>query len=161
MSLSEKTRSVVCLATVLAFWIVGWGGMVIPLVVVYFTTQSRLDVDTLLWFRSVSRRYNVELEEDVEDFPKDTPPVINGRTAVRFALIAQGRVGMLSPTGANRLVYETVLLKIFDEYHVRHNIRVRLLGEALVACFIRPDEYQRALSVIDVLGEGGPPGGVL
>jgi hypothetical protein len=83
------------------------------------------------------------------------------KSAVRFAILAQGKVGILKPSEANRLVYETVLLQLFRDYDVRYNVRIALLGEALVACFVRTIEYQRALDVIESLGSADDPGLVL
>jgi hypothetical protein len=132
-------------------------GFVVPCVVVYFVASVGLDAETIKWFERVRNTYDKELKSDEPDLNKEVPIVICKSTAVKFALLAQSKVGCLDATNANRLVYETTLLHIFDEYHVRHNVRMTLLGEALVACFIRPEAYDRARKVIEVLGEGVSP----
>jgi hypothetical protein len=157
VSLSDRTRKLTTLVTVLGCWFFGFSGLVVPCVVLYLTAQVTLDPSTLRWFAAIRDSYTDVVAGDHEDLDSAQPVAINSRTAIRFALIAQSRVGILSPSNANRMVYETVLLKVFDEYHVRHNIQLRLLGDALVACFIRPENYTHAIAVIDSMGEGHPP----
>jgi hypothetical protein len=113
-----------------------------------------LDRETLKWFQQMKSHFSVELKSEhpvalVKDQVSFSPA-----TATKFAFIAMSKVGCLTPTNANRMVYETALLHIFDEYNVRHNIRMELLGEALVACFIRPESYNRAIRIIEHLGLG-------
>jgi hypothetical protein len=156
-SLSPLKRNLTSLVTVLACCAFGFQGLVIPLVVVCLTASVGLDAATINWFRAMRTTYDKELDSDDADLVKDAPVAVSKRTAVKFALLAQSKVGCLDPTPANRLVYETTLLHIFDEYNVRRNIRMLLLGEALVACFIRPELYDRARKVIDSLGEGVSP----
>jgi hypothetical protein len=156
-SLSGGVRNLTLLATILGCCFVGFEGLVIPCVVVYLAASAGLDADTIKWFKSMRSTYRKELKSDSPALAKDQPVVVSQQTATKFAILAQSRVGCLDATTANRLVYETCLLHIFDEYNVRHNIRLNLLGEALVACFIRPDTYTMARAVIDSLGEGESP----
>jgi hypothetical protein len=134
----------------------GWQGLVIPVIAVYLTAQVGLDAETLSFLRDVKKRYVGELEDKGEDLP-ETIPTVSRKTAVKFALKAQGKVGVLKPTNANRLVYETVLLKLFEEHHVRISERMNLLGEALVACFLRPKQYDMAMEIIEEMGLGKAP----
>jgi hypothetical protein len=118
----------------------------------YLTVSIGLDPVTLRWFHKIKEMYNTEIDdEDAKDLDDSEPIAFSNKTAVKFAIQAQSKVGCLKPSVANRLVYETTLLHLFDELHVRRNIRMALLGEALIACFIRPESYKRALDVIEVL----------
>ncbi len=143
--------------TVLACCIFGFVGLVTPCLALYFVATIGLDADTVAWFKRVHSTYLSEQSDESAPDLCDGPNIVpSRRTAVKFAIRAQSKVGMLKPSEANRLVYETVLLRLFDEYHVRHNVRISLLGEALVACFVRPKEYERALDVIDYMGSKEP-----
>ncbi len=157
-SLSPVKQKVVTLITILGCCMFGWGALVIPLTVIGLTAAIGLDPATIRWYREVVTRYHDEVEDDETEEIKPTEPfVVTHRSAVKFALMAQSRVGMLRPTEANRLVYETVLLRLFEEYHVRHNIRISLLGEALVSCFVHTPTYQRARDIVDYLGRDERP----
>ena len=156
-SLSPRKQHISILFTLLSLYYLGWAGFVVPALIMYFTVRLGVSASTLQWFREVSSRYHNELSsEDEEVLSQTTSVVVTKKTAVRYAILAQSKVGILKPTVANRLVYETTLLHIFDEFHVRHNVRMTLLGEALVACFLRPIDYQRALEVIENLGGDSP-----
>lgn len=156
--LSPLHRKLVVTATILACCLFGFVGLVTPCLVLYLVATIGLDADTIAWFRSVHTQYTVEASTENSDPIDEGPRVVaSKRVAVKFAIMAQSKVGMLRPTEANRLVYETVLLNLFSEHNVRYNVRISLLGEALVACFIRPREYERALDVVEHLGAGGAP----
>jgi hypothetical protein len=129
---------------------VGVQALLLPVIFLIISTKVVLDVEAQRFYKSVKDKYFTELgvTEIEEEIKVD---VTSKRAAVKFGLMAQAKVGVLSPTVANRLVYETVLLRIFEEQHVRHNIRLELLGEALLSCFVRPESYEIALRVIDSL----------
>lgn len=153
-SLSRVRQRVTILLTLVAVYYLGVAGLVVPAVILYLAVNIGIDALTLDWFINVRNRYMKELVDvDAEKLNREIPVSFNSRTAVKFAILAQSKVGILKPSVANRLVYETTLLHIFEDFNVRHNIRMELLGEALVACFIRPDEYKRALAIIEMMGE--------
>jgi hypothetical protein len=139
------------LTTVMACILFGAQGLIVPCMVLYMVGTIGLDRETLAWFTKIKSAYSSELTS-MEPFEWDnTNAVASDKAAVKFALLATSRVGCLTPSVANRLVYETTLLRLFEEHNVRFNLRMDLLGGALVACFIRPKSYDQALTVIQHL----------
>jgi len=159
--LSSLQAKLLVTATVIACCIFGFAGLVAPCVVLYCVGTIGLDAETVLWFRKVHSTYFDETaDESAADLGEGISIVPSRRTAVKFAIKAQSKLGMLEPTKANRMVYETTLLRLFEEHRVRNNVRISLLGEALVACYVRPKEYQYALDVIDHMGLEGSVNGL-
>jgi hypothetical protein len=144
------------LFTLVALALFGLTGLVIPVVVLCYVRELALDPEVVEWFNDIKSKYRDELSSDSDNLPTTGEVVASRKTAVKFALMAQSKVGMLSPSTANREVYERVLLQLFNEHNVRYNIRVSLMGEALVSCFIQPKEYVRAREVVEALGSGEP-----
>jgi len=155
-SLSALHKKLVTLLTIAFCCIFGFYGLITPAVILYFVVSSGLDACTLKWFNDIKINYKNQIKSECvfEDLVLDSTEEIkfNVKTAIRFALRAQSKVGVLPCSNVNRLVYETTLLNIFEEFGVRHNVRMDLLGDALVACFIRTENYDRALNVIKELG---------
>jgi hypothetical protein len=137
---------------VLCLWLFGISVVLVPSVLAWFLWQAANDDEVLKFYEKVTTTYFEELEAPAlveEDVTQPCP-----RRAVKFALLAQSKVGVLPASNANRMVYETVLLKMFEEKQVRIRDRMVLLGEALTACFIRPQEYSHALTVVKLLESG-------
>jgi len=155
-SLSALHKKLVTLLTIGFCCIFGFYGLITPAVILYFVVSSGLDACTLRWFNDIKLNYKNQISSECvfEDLVIDSSEEIRAgvKTAIKFALRAQSKVGLLPCSNVNRLVYETTLLNIFEEFHVRHNVRLDLLGDALIACFIRTENYDRALNVIKELG---------
>jgi len=143
-------RNVIALVTILLACIFGFQALLVPCFFFAIASNVVLDAEAQRFFKQVKADYFVELNDDPE-VGETVVDVKSSRAPIKFAVLAQSKVGILSPTVANRLVYETVLLRIFEEQRVRHNIRLELLGEALLACFVRPESYEIALRVIESL----------
>jgi len=155
-SLSALSQKLITLLTLGLCCVFGFYGFIAPAVILYFTVSSGLDANTIKWFNNIKNNYSFEIKSDAvfEDLVIDSTEEIkfNVKTAIKFALRAQSKVGILPCSNVNRMVYETTLLNIFDEFHVRHNVRMDLLGDALIACFVRSENYDRAINVIKELG---------
>nr|UYL94469.1 MAG: p33 protein [Guiyang tombus-like virus 1] len=83
----------------------------------------------------------------------DKPQPVKGKNtfACRLAVRAISKVGLLSPTRANALVYQKVILDDMQRLNVRCADRVRVLPLAIAACLRRPDEVEQVESCIKQL----------
>jgi len=71
--------------------------------------------------------------------------------ACKLAIRAISKVGLLTPTRANALVYQKVILDDMRTLNVRCADRVRVLPLAIAACLSRPDEVSKVESCIKQL----------
>jgi hypothetical protein len=71
--------------------------------------------------------------------------------ACKIAIRAISKVGLLSPTKANALVYQKVILDEMRALNVRCADRVRVLPLAIAACLERPEEVRRVEGCIKYL----------
>nr|UHS72146.1 MAG: hypothetical protein [Tombusviridae sp.] len=106
---------------------------------------------------------SVETEERIEHHLTSTPEEVNGvptggyktaakvvvgstvtrkdKFAIRCAMMARAKVGRLTPTKANELVYQRVLLDHFDEINLRLVDRDTCMARCVAACFITSKEW--------------------
>lgn len=93
--------------------------------------------------RQMQDAWNEAMDDD--SFPKPDGLQVSvskkGRKgfACRLACRAIGRVGLLSCTRANALVYQKVILDEMAAMNVRFSDRVQILPYAVMACLERPD----------------------
>nr|UHS72393.1 MAG: hypothetical protein 1 [Tombusviridae sp.] len=92
----------------------------------------------------LQRAWDVALVSDELETSSTPQPVkIKNTFACRLAVRAISRVGLLSPTKANALVYQKVILDDMRELNVRCADRVRVLPLAIAACLHRPEEVSK------------------
>jgi len=97
-------------------------------------------------------RYYLELKRQLDHAWSQTgeiaqdPPVVPKKErnsfACRLAERAISRVGLLTNTKANALVYQKVILDEMKAINVRFSDRVRILPLAVAACLYRPSEVR-------------------
>ncbi len=74
-----------------------------------------------------------------------------GVFAVKVAQAARAKVGILSNTRANELVYQRVCLDVMRDLNVRYTDIDRHIGMAMLACFINNETNTVALDAIKAL----------
>ncbi len=102
--------------------------------------------------KDLHRAWDVALTDD--DLQTSTEPQrvkVKNTFACRLAVRAISKVGLLSPTKANALVYQKVILDDMRELNVRCADRVRVLPLAIAACLHRPEEVMKVESCIKQL----------
>jgi hypothetical protein len=78
---------------------------------------------------------------DVSDVAFSPLPFGPRKAAAKFSLMARAKVGRLSVSKANELVYQKTLLRLFEEYNVRYSAREEILPAAIMACFVNGKEW--------------------
>jgi hypothetical protein len=139
----------VILCVVLA-WAGGLAGLFLWMVIVvgYFLCFIPTDIRMYLKFkRKILATWKGELvAPSTEDLPLRSEEVMNVKShrkfACKIATRAISKVGLLSPTRANKLVYQKVCLDIMESLNVRYVDRVRVLPYAIAACLCRPEDVQ-------------------
>lgn len=131
-------------------WCGGLAGLILWVVVIvgYFLCFVPTDIRMYLKFkRKILATWKGELvAPSTEDLPLKSEEVTNVKShrsfACKIATRAISKVGLLSPTRANKLVYQKVCLDIMEGLNVRYVDRVRVLPYAIAACLCRPEEVQ-------------------
>nr|UHS72171.1 MAG: hypothetical protein [Tombusviridae sp.] len=127
------------------YGVVVWMGLVVAYVLCFIPTDARYYVR---FFENLQRVWAEVLDDD--DVINSDPQTIlrvekKKRTgfACKLAVRAISKVGMLSATKANALVYQKVILDEMRTLNVRYSDRVRILPLAIAACLDRPEEVRK------------------
>jgi len=152
MRLVVNRRMVFLAITILvaSVTVAGLSGIVLWLgcVVGYFLCFVPADLHMFLKFkRQLAASWRGVMESPIaDDLPVESAGITEVKKAPVFACKiatrAISKVGLLSPTRANKLVYQNVCLGILESMNVRYVDRVRVLPYAIAACLCRPEEVQ-------------------
>nr|UHS72025.1 MAG: hypothetical protein [Tombusviridae sp.] len=109
--------------------------------------------------KNLASAWEIALEDgELEKTDIPQPVKVKNAFACRLAVRAISKVGLLSATRANALVYQKVILDDMRELNVRCADRVRVLPLAIAACLDRPKEVSQVESCIRQLYQ--TPGGL-
>jgi hypothetical protein len=159
---NKRTKTVVIAGFWFSLVLYGWWAVTLwaCLIVLYIICTVPTDVR---FYIELSHRIQSAWEStedgDIEPNTNNEPLVVKtgrNRFACRLAARAISRVGLLSPTKANALVYQKVLLDEMRTINVRYADRVRILPLAVLACLERPDGVARVEGVISSLTSPNP-----
>jgi hypothetical protein len=146
---NRRMRAFIVAVLVYLTVMLGMFGLVVGVVGLFCWVMCYVPADARYYirlFESLSRAWEdaldaKELSEDLKFEPVKAKK--RSKFACKLAIRAISRVGMLSPTKANALVYQKVLLDDMQSLHVRMSDRVRVLPLAIAACLDRPEEVQK------------------
>nr|UHS72245.1 MAG: hypothetical protein [Tombusviridae sp.] len=93
--------------------------------------------------REIGEAWEDNETDDIPDIPQRPGKTLRRRLAVKLASRAISKVGLLSATRANSLVYQKVIIDEMDNMKVRYCDRVNILPEAIIACLHRSEDVQR------------------
>ncbi len=123
-----------------------WGLIVITLFLCFVPTDAKF---FLMLKKELSSAWEVALEaDDLVSAEVPQPVRVKNTFACKLAVRAISKVGLLSSTKANALVYQKVILDDMRDLNVRCADRVRVLPLAVAACLVRPDEVRRVESCV-------------
>nr|UHS72071.1 MAG: hypothetical protein [Tombusviridae sp.] len=126
-----------------------WLGICVGYVLCFIPTDVRFFVQLK---KDMHRAWDVALEaEDLAPAEVPQPVKIKNTFACKLAVRAISRVGLLSPTKANALVYQKIILDDMRDLNVRCADRVRVLPLAVMACLHRPEEVVKVEGCIKQL----------
>lgn len=148
-SLSADRKSLLMMLLICVLYFGGMGWCVVVGILLYHGTKLSVSQEAIVFAKQVVSNY--QKFEEIED-DTDAPLTY---TQIKYALKAQAKVGMLTNTKANRLVYETLLLRIFEEHNMRYVDRIKHLGPCLLACFVHPESYDLSQTYLNHQVESG------
>nr|UHS72240.1 MAG: hypothetical protein [Tombusviridae sp.] len=122
-----------------------WVLLIFAYVLCFIPSDARYYVH---FFENLQRVWSESLDEHEEIVAKEGMPLAVERKqrtgfACKLAVRAISKVGLLSATKANALVYQKVLLDEMRSLNVRYNDRIRILPLAIAACLDRPEEVRK------------------
>lgn len=126
-----------------------WLGVCVGYVLCFVPTDVRFFIQLK---KDMHRAWDVALEaEDLAPAELPQPVKVKNTFACKLAVRAISRVGLLSPTKANALVYQKIILDDMRDLNVRCADRVRVLPLAVMACLHRPEEVVKVEGCIKQL----------
>nr|UHS72291.1 MAG: hypothetical protein [Tombusviridae sp.] len=125
--------------------VLAWFGLLVMYVMCFIPTDARYYVR---FFENLQRVWTETLDDDDIVAPEaQTILAVDKKKrtgfACKLAVRAISKVGLLSATKANALVYQKVVLDEMKTLNVRYSDRVRILPLAIAACLDRPEEVRK------------------
>jgi hypothetical protein len=155
--LNKRMRCAVVLTYLLALGYFGLTGCLLLTFIYTCVIGCVLPTDVKYYIRlmeQLGRAWDSALDaKDLPDTMENVTIKANKRDkfACKIAIRAISKVGLLSPTKANALVYQKVILDEMRALNVRCADRVRVLPLAIAACLERPEEVRRVEGCIRYL----------
>jgi len=160
--LNKRMLSLIGVSGIAAVYTLGLSGLVYWLCAVSCGVFCFVPTDIKMYLKftaQIAQAWQGELDaplsEDLTDNHSEVQ-VVKNKTgfACKIATRAIAKVGLLTPSKANKLVYQKVILDILAQQNVRYADRLRVLPLAIAACLNRPEEIQAQERCIEHLCQG-------